>query len=110
VDRGSSAAPGRACQSVQGGGVAADLFAVDAVMDEDLGLPRTSFALLPHRGTQAVLMSSSSGWRLGRESGYRLQTAFGGGKTHTMLAAYHLAKSPVLEHLEGVGGLFRVPD
>lgn len=31
-----------------------------------------------------------------------LQTAFGGGKTHTMLAAYHLANSENLSMLEGI--------
>jgi hypothetical protein len=34
-----------------------------------------------------------------------LQTAFGGGKTHTMLAAYHLANAENLSLLEGVNPL-----
>ncbi len=34
-----------------------------------------------------------------------LQTAFGGGKTHTMLAAYHLAKADDLGPLRGLAGL-----
>ena len=45
-----------------------------------------------------------------------LQTAFGGGKTHTMLAVYHLAKARDLSLLEGVqplavkAGIFAGPD
>lgn len=34
-----------------------------------------------------------------------LQTAFGGGKTHTMLAAFHLAKAESLAPLDGISPL-----
>jgi len=37
-----------------------------------------------------------------------LQTAFGGGKTHTMLAVYHLAKAADLKHLEGLGPIAEI--
>ncbi|WP_307188452.1 ATP-binding protein [Alicyclobacillus mali (ex Roth et al. 2021)] len=41
---------------------------------------------------------------LGGEPVVQLQTAFGGGKTHTLLAVYHLAKGEVpLHELQGVG-------
>lgn len=36
-----------------------------------------------------------------------LQTAFGGGKTHTMLALYHLAKAEDARTLQGVGPLLK---
>jgi Protein of unknown function (DUF499)/Swt1-like HEPN len=89
---------------------AADLFAVDAGhATEDYGAPENFFRItFLTEGLRRVLMSSLQ--RLAGTGGdpvIGLQTAFGGGKTHTMLAVYHLAKSPELEHLEGVSDLFR---
>lgn len=53
---------------------------------------------------------------IGGEPVIQLQTAFGGGKTHTMLAVYHLAKGEVpLHDLQGIGpivdsvGVIEVP-
>jgi Protein of unknown function (DUF499)/Swt1-like HEPN len=89
---------------------AADLFAVDAGhATEDYGAPENFFRItFLTEGLRRVLTSSLQ--RLAGSGGdpvIGLQTAFGGGKTHTMLAVYHLAKSPDLEHLEGVSDLFR---
>src|SRR3984885_9976981 len=89
---------------------AADLFAVDAGhATEDYGSAQNFFRItFLTEGLRRVLMSSLQ--RLAGTGGdpvIGLQTAFGGGKTHTMLAVYHLAKSTELEHLEGVGDLFR---
>lgn len=39
-----------------------------------------------------------------------LQTSFGGGKTHTMLALYHLANAKTPETLPGVADLFKEAD
>ena len=81
---------------------AADLFAVDAghasedYCDAGQLLPHH----LPHRGTEA----RADVPRLQRLAGtggdpvIGLQTAFGGGKTHTMLAVYHLAKQLTSTH------------
>lgn len=42
----------------------------------------------------------------GGEPVMQLQTAFGGGKTHTLLAVYHLAKGEVpLHELQGIGSI-----
>ncbi len=89
---------------------AADLFAVDAGhATEDYGAPENFFRItFLTEGLRRVLMSSLQ--RLAGKGGdpvIGLQTAFGGGKTHTMLAVYHLAKSTELDHLEGVSALFR---
>ena len=89
---------------------AADLFAVDAGhATEDYGAQENFFRItFLTEGLRRVLMSGLQ--RLAGTGGdpvIGLQTAFGGGKTHTMLAVYHLAKSPELEHLEGVSDLFR---
>jgi hypothetical protein len=89
---------------------AADLFAVDAGhATEDYGAPENFFRItFLTEGLRRVLTSSLQ--RLAGNGGdpvIGLQTAFGGGKTHTMLGVYHLAKSTELDHLEGVGALFR---
>ncbi len=89
---------------------AADLFAVDAGhATEDYGSPENFFRItFVTEGLRRVLTSSLQ--RLAGKGGdpiIGLQTAFGGGKTHTMLAVYHLAKSAELEHLEGVGPIFK---
>ena len=88
---------------------AADLFAVDAGhATEDYGSAENFFRItFLTEGLRRVLTSSLQ--RLAGKGGdpvIGLQTAFGGGKTHTMLAVYHLAKSTELEHLEGIGPLF----
>jgi len=89
---------------------AADLFAVDAGhATEDYGTPESFFRItFLTEGLRRVLSSSLQ--RLAGNGGdpvIGLQTAFGGGKTHTMLAVYHLAKSTELDQLEGVGSLFK---
>ncbi|MEY9983424.1 hypothetical protein ABH995_002761 [Bradyrhizobium yuanmingense] len=89
---------------------AADLFAVDAGhATEDYGTAESFFRItFLTEGLRRVLTSSLQ--RLSGRGGdpiIGLQTAFGGGKTHTMLAVYHLAKSAELDHLEGVGQLFK---
>src|SRR5208282_700651 len=75
---------------------AADLFAVDAGhATEDYGSADNFFRItFLTEGLRRVLTSSLQ--RLAGKGGdpvIGLQTAFGGGKTHTMLAVYHLAKS-----------------
>ena len=87
---------------------AADLFAVDAGhASEDYASPENFFRITyVTEGLRRILTSSLQ--RLSVNGGdpvIGLQTAFGGGKTHTMLAIYHLAKARDLTLLEGVGAL-----
>lgn len=88
---------------------AADLFAVDAGhAREDYAIPENFFRItFLTEGLRRILTSSLE--RLAGTGGgdpvIGLQTAFGGGKTHTMLAVYHLAKAGDLSLLEGVGPL-----
>lgn len=87
---------------------AADLFAVDAGhAGEDYASPENFFRItFLTEGLRRILTSSLQ--RLSASGGdpvIGLQTAFGGGKTHTMLAVYHLAKARDLTLLEGVGDL-----
>lgn len=87
---------------------AADLFAVDAGhATEDYATPENFFRItFLTEGLRRVLTTSLQ--RLARSGGdpvVGLQTAFGGGKTHTMLAVYHLAKATDLSLLEGVASL-----
>lgn len=87
---------------------AADLFAVDAGhAGEDYASPENFFRItFLTEGLRRILTSSLQ--RLSATGGdpvIGLQTAFGGGKTHTMLAVYHLAKARDLSLLEGVGDL-----
>ena len=87
---------------------AADLFAVDAgYAGEDYASPENFFRItFLTEGLRRILTSSLQ--RLSASGGdpvIGLQTAFGGGKTHTMLAVYHLAKARDLSLLEGVGDL-----
>jgi len=88
---------------------AADLFAVDAGhASEDYAIPENFFRItFLTEGLRRILTSSLE--RLAGTGGgdpvIGLQTAFGGGKTHTMLAVYHLAKARDLSLLEGVGPL-----
>ena len=87
---------------------AADLFAVDAGhASEDYASPENFFRItFLTEGLRRILTSSLE--RLTASGGdpvIGLQTAFGGGKTHTMLAVYHLAKARDLALLEGVGQL-----
>lgn len=85
---------------------AADLFAVDAGhASEDYAIPENFFRItFLTEGLRRILTSSLE--RLSGTGGgdpvIGLQTAFGGGKTHTMLAVYHLAKARDLSLLEGV--------
>ncbi len=84
---------------------AADLFAVDAGhAGEDYASPENFFRItFLTEGLRRILISSLQ--RLSGRGGdpvIGLQTAFGGGKTHTMLAVYHLAKARDLALLEGV--------
>jgi hypothetical protein len=74
---------------------AADLFAVDAGhASEGYATPTSFFGItFLTEGLKRVLTSAAQ--RLADKSGdpvIGLQTAFGGGKTHTMLAIFHLAK------------------
>ncbi len=87
---------------------AADLFAVDAGhASEDYSSPENFFRItFLTEGLRRILTSSLQ--RLSGDGGdpvIGLQTAFGGGKTHTMLAVYHLAKARDLTLLEGIGPL-----
>jgi hypothetical protein len=87
---------------------AADLFAVDAGhAGEDYASPENFFRItFLTEGLRRILTSSLQ--RLSGAGGdpvIGLQTAFGGGKTHTMLAVYHLTKARDLSLLEGVGAL-----
>ena len=84
---------------------AADLFAVDAGhATEDYAAPENFFRItFLTEGLCRVLTTSLQ--RLAGAGGdpvIGLQTAFGGGKTPTMLAVYHLAKAANLSLLEGV--------
>jgi uncharacterized protein len=74
---------------------AADLFAVDSGnADGDYATPRGFFGItFLTEGLKRVLVSALR--RLAGQGGdpvIGLQTAFGGGKTHTLLALYHLAR------------------
>ncbi|MCK1534199.1 MULTISPECIES: DUF499 domain-containing protein [unclassified Bradyrhizobium] len=74
---------------------AADLFAVDTGHASDAYATPTNFFGITFltEGLQRVLTSAVQ--RLGATGGdpvIGLQTSFGGGKTHTMLAIYHLAR------------------
>jgi hypothetical protein len=74
---------------------AADLFAVDAgYADEGYATPQSFFGItFLTEGLKRVLTTATQ--RLGGAGGdpvIGLQTAFGGGKTHTMLAIFHLVK------------------
>ncbi len=87
---------------------AADLFAVDAGhASEDYSSPENFFRItFLTEGLRRILTSSLQ--RLSGSGGdpvIGLQTAFGGGKTHTMLALYHLAKARDLSPLDGMGPL-----
>jgi uncharacterized protein len=83
----------------------ANLAAVDAGMaSEDYATPESFFRItFLTEGLKRVLRGVLQ--RLAGSGGdpvIGLQTAFGGGKTHTMLAAYHLANASSLSVLEGV--------
>jgi hypothetical protein len=74
---------------------AADLFAVDAgIAEGDYAAPETFFRITYlTEGLKRVLTSTLE--RLAGQGGdpvIGLQTAFGGGKTHALLAVYHLSK------------------
>jgi uncharacterized protein len=84
---------------------AANLAAVNAGMaSEDYATPASFFRItFLTEGLKRVLRGVLQ--RLAGSGGdpvIGLQTAFGGGKTHTMLAAYHLANASSLSVLEGV--------
>jgi hypothetical protein len=90
---------------------AADLFAVDAGhATEDYSNSENFFRItFLTEGLKRVLTSSLQ--RLAGTGGdpvIGLQTAFGGGKTHTMLAVYHLAKAADLKHLDGLAPLVEI--
>lgn len=85
---------------------AADLFAVDSGnATEEYTDPRDFFRItFLTEGLKRVLRTAIE--RLSGTGGdpvIGLQTAFGGGKTHTMLAAYHLCGVDELAQLDGVG-------
>ncbi len=87
---------------------AADLFAVDSGnASDDYATPEAFYRItFLTEGLCRILSSSLE--RLSRHGGdpvIGLQTAFGGGKTHTMLAVYHLAKAANLDLLQGVAPL-----
>jgi uncharacterized protein len=87
---------------------AADLFAVDAGhATEDYATAENFFRItFPTEGLKRVLTSTLQRLAgVGGDPVIGLQTAFGGGKTHTMLAMYHLANSADLERLEGVSAI-----
>lgn len=84
---------------------AADLFAVDSGNAAGDYADARDFYRITFltEGLQRVLVTALE--RLGGKGGdpvIGLQTAFGGGKTHTMLAAYHLCGVDDLALLEGV--------
>ena len=84
---------------------AADLFAVDAGhATEDYATSENFYRItFLTEGLKRVLVSALQ--RLAGSGGdpvIGLQTAFGGGETHTMLAVYHLAKATDLKLLEGM--------
>jgi uncharacterized protein len=90
---------------------AADLFAVDAGhATEDYATAENFFRItFLTEGLRRVLTTTLQ--RLAGSGGdpvIGLQTAFGGGKTHTMLAIYHLANSADLNRLEGMPSLAKV--
>src|SRR5271165_4053409 len=90
---------------------AADLFAVDAGhATEDYASSENFFRItFLTEGLKRVLTSSLQ--RLADTGGdpvIGLQTAFGGGKTHTMLAVYHLAKAADPKQLEGLPPLVEI--
>jgi len=87
---------------------AADLFAVDAGhATEDYAAPENFYRItFLTEGLKRVLLSALQ--RLAGTGGdpvIGLQTAFGGGKTHTMLAVLHLAKATDLKLLDGIAPL-----
>lgn len=87
---------------------AADLFAVDSGNAAgEYADPRDFFRItFLTEGLKRVLATALQ--RLSGDGGepvIGLQTAFGGGKTHTMLAAYHLCGVDDPKTLEGVGDL-----
>lgn len=87
---------------------AADLFAVDAgYATEDYAAPENFYRItFLTEGLKRVLLSALQ--RLGGTGGdpvIGLQTAFGGGKTHTMLAVLHLAKATDIKLLDGIASL-----
>jgi hypothetical protein len=87
---------------------AADLFAVDAgLATEDYAQPENFYRItFLTEGLKRVLTTSLR--RLAGTGGdpvIGLQTSFGGGKTHTMLAVYHLARAADLKRLEGLAPL-----
>jgi hypothetical protein len=87
---------------------AADLFAVDAGhATEDYATAENFFRItFPTEGLKRVLTSTLQRLAgVGGDPVIGLQTAFGGGKTHTMLAMYHLANSADLGRLEGVSAI-----
>jgi predicted AAA+ superfamily ATPase len=97
---------------------AADLFAVDAgLAGEGYGTPSAFFGITYlTEGLKRVLTSTLQRLSdVGGDPVIGLQTGFGGGKTHTMLAIYHLAKhlreggdlrglSGLVPLLNGLGG------
>jgi predicted AAA+ superfamily ATPase len=87
---------------------AADLFAVDAGnATEDYASPENFYRItFLTEGLRRILTTSLQ--RLSGTGGdpvIGLQTAFGGGKTHTMLAVFHLSRARDLNLLEGMGPL-----
>ena len=108
MDRGCASPPGRAREPLREAEFAADLFAVDSGhATEDYATPENFFRItFLTEGLKRVLTSSLQ--RLAGTGGdpvIGLQTGFGGGKTHTMLAVYHLAQASDLKLLEGVAPL-----
>jgi hypothetical protein len=92
---------------------AADLFAVDAGhATEDYAAPENFYRItFLTEGLKRILTSALQ--RLSGNGGdpvIGLQTAFGGGKTHTMLAVYHLAKAKDLALLHGLSALAEKAD
>jgi predicted AAA+ superfamily ATPase len=87
---------------------AADLFAVDSGnATEDYATAENFFRITylteGLRRVLTTLLQRVAG--KGGDPVIGLQTAFGGGKTHTMMAAYHLAKAKDLALLEGAADL-----
>ncbi|MGE3647854.1 MAG: ATP-binding protein [Reyranellaceae bacterium] len=87
---------------------AADLFAVDSGnASEDYASPANFFRITylteGLRRVLTIALQRLSG--VGGDPVIGLQTAFGGGKTHTMLAVYHLAAARDVATLDGVSDL-----
>ena len=93
---------------------AADLYAVFAGKAPDVYQDPVKFSAntFPTDGMK-ILMKEVFGRLTGKNTGanpvVKLETSFGGGKTHSLIALYHAAKSPKALNLEGMLGMEVAP-